>query len=159
MSAVSTPTPTMLASKRTIACGPVGGACSIRSRRADSIASICSRTRVNRAKSRRNSSSVFGGIGWSPGARSPQRHYVPVEGNRGRKRSGAYLGYYDDGVPNGIIWNYKAGARTKWKATGEYVPLSADESAALAAQAEATRAAREAERAGREARRRRPRSA
>src|SRR4051794_37262437 len=41
MSAVSTPTPTMLASRRTIAWGPVEGACSIRSRR---ISSICSRT-------------------------------------------------------------------------------------------------------------------
>src|SRR5712671_4075063 len=40
MSAVSTPTPITRANRRTIACGPTLGACSIRSRRASSICRI-----------------------------------------------------------------------------------------------------------------------
>src|SRR3954469_21669595 len=63
MSAVSTPTPMMLARRRTMACGPVLGACSRHSRRACSIALICARMIASRARSRRISSRVFGGIG------------------------------------------------------------------------------------------------
>ena len=70
-----------------------------------------------------------------------QRHYAPVEGNRGKQKSGAYMGFYDGGVPNGIVWNYKAGTRLTWKATGEAVPLSPEEHRRLAEQAAAARAA------------------
>ena len=70
-----------------------------------------------------------------------QRHYAPVEGNRGRQQSGAYMGFYDGGVPNGIVWNYKAGTRATWKATGDAVPLSPQEHRRLAEQAAAARAA------------------
>ncbi|MDO9711771.1 MobF family relaxase [Paracraurococcus lichenis] len=70
-----------------------------------------------------------------------QRHYAPVEGNRGRQKSGAYMGFFDSGVPNGIVWNYKAGTRSTWKARGETVPLPAAEARRLAEQATAARAA------------------
>lgn len=79
-----------------------------------------------------------------------QRHYVPVEGNRGHRRSGAYMAFYDAGVPNALLWNYKTGTRDKWVAAGEMVRVNPGEAARLAAQAEAGHAARAAERATRE---------
>jgi len=51
------------------------------------------------------------------------------------------MGFYDGGVPNGIVWNYKAGTRLTWKASGEAVPLSPEEHRRLAEQAAAARAA------------------
>ncbi|WP_052389258.1 MobF family relaxase [Belnapia moabensis] len=80
-----------------------------------------------------------------------QRHYAPVEGNRGRQKSGAYMGFYDSGLPNGIVWNYKAGTRLTWKATGAAVPLSPAEHRRLAEQAAAARAANLAAQQAREA--------
>ena len=73
MSAVSMPTPRMPASSRTIACGRRSGAWFNRSRRARSIPAICSRITASRARSRRISSSVFGGIGKPSGVRSVSR--------------------------------------------------------------------------------------
>ena len=79
-----------------------------------------------------------------------QRHYVPVEGNRGRRMSGAYMAFYDDGVPNALLWNYRTGAREKWVAAGGGASLGLEGAAALAARAEARRAAQAEERARRE---------
>lgn len=85
-----------------------------------------------------------------PPAMDGQRHYVPVDGNHGRRMSGAYMAFYDEGVPNALLWNYKTGAKAKWIASGEMVALGAEEAARLAAAAEARRAGQAAERARRE---------
>jgi conjugative relaxase-like TrwC/TraI family protein len=79
-----------------------------------------------------------------------QRHYVPVEGNHGRRMSGAYMAFYDEGVPNALLWNYKTGTKAKWVAAGDAVPLGPEDAARLAAAAEARRAGQAAERARRE---------
>jgi phage/plasmid primase-like uncharacterized protein len=79
-----------------------------------------------------------------------QRHYVPVEGNHGRRMSGAYMAFYDEGVPNALLWNYKTGTKAKWVAAGDAVPLGPGDAARLAAAAEARRAGQAAERARRE---------
>jgi len=77
--------------------------------------------------------------------------YVAVEGNKGRERSGAYRGFYDEGRPAGAIYNWKQGGFVgTWKAEGELVPVSAADQAALAAKAEAQAAERERERVVRE---------
>jgi len=77
--------------------------------------------------------------------------YVAVEGNKGRERSGAYRGFYDEGRPAGAIYNWKQGGFVAtWKAEGEMVPVSAVDQAALAARAEAQAAERERERVARE---------
>ncbi|TPG46008.1 hypothetical protein EAH89_25635 [Roseomonas nepalensis] len=69
------------------------------------------------------------------------RHPSKVDGDKGARKSGAYKAFYDEGVPNGIIWNYKAGTRSTWKATGTYVPMSAEEARRLAERSAATQAA------------------
>ncbi len=77
--------------------------------------------------------------------------YVPVEGNKGRARSGAYRGYYDEGRPAGAIYNWKQGGFVgNWQAEGKMEPLPAAEQAALAAQAETRAAERERLRVARE---------
>lgn len=77
--------------------------------------------------------------------------YVAVEGNKGREKSGAYRGFYDEGRPAGAIYNWKQGGFVgTWKAEGELVPVSAVDQAALAAKAEAQAAERERERVARE---------
>ncbi len=77
--------------------------------------------------------------------------YVAVEGNKGREKSGAYRGFYDEGRPAGAIYNWKQGGFVAtWKAEGEMVPVSAVDQAALAARAEAQAAERERERVARE---------
>jgi len=77
--------------------------------------------------------------------------YVAVEGNKGREKSGAYRGFYDEGRPAGAIYNWKQGGFVgTWKAEGELVPVSAVDQAALAARAEAQAAGRERERVMRE---------
>src|SRR4051794_12834463 len=73
MSAVSSPTPTTRASRRTIACGRDPGSSSSRCRRAASSSAICSRTSRSRAMSRRSSASVFGGSGAPSAVRSASR--------------------------------------------------------------------------------------
>jgi len=78
--------------------------------------------------------------------------YVAVEGNKGREKSGAYRGFYDEGRPAGAIYNWKQGGFiATWKAEGELAPMSAVDQAALAARAEAQAAERERERVAREA--------
>ena len=77
--------------------------------------------------------------------------YVAVEGNKGREKSGAYRGFYDEGRPAGAIYNWKQGGFVgTWKAEGELVPVSVVDQAALAARAEAQAAERERERRARE---------
>jgi phage/plasmid primase-like uncharacterized protein len=77
--------------------------------------------------------------------------YVAVEGNKGREKSGAYRGFYDDGRPAGAIYNWKQGGFVgTWKAEGELVPVSAVDQAALAARAEAQAVERERDRVVRE---------
>src|SRR3954469_17367943 len=66
-SAVSTPTPTMRASRRTIAWGPVSGCCSNRFWRASSISLIWLTTTPSRAMSRCSSAKTFGGNGMPSG--------------------------------------------------------------------------------------------
>ncbi len=78
--------------------------------------------------------------------------YVSVEGNKGREKSGAYRGFYDEGRPAGAIYNWKQGGFVgTWKAEGEAVPVSAADQAALAARAEAQANQRERDRQAREA--------
>jgi phage/plasmid primase-like uncharacterized protein len=79
-----------------------------------------------------------------------QRHYVQVDGNHGRRMSGAYMAFYDEGVPNALLWNYKTGTKAKWVAAGEMVALGTEDAARLAVAAEARRAGQAAERARRE---------
>jgi phage/plasmid primase-like uncharacterized protein len=77
--------------------------------------------------------------------------YVAVEGNKGREKSGAYRGFYDEGRPAGAIYNWKQGGFVgTWKAEGELVPVSAVDQAALTARVEAQAAERERERVARE---------
>jgi antirestriction protein ArdC/phage/plasmid primase-like uncharacterized protein len=71
-------------------------------------------------------------------------HRVPVEGDKGKDRSGVYRGFLD-GRPAGNITNYKAGAvNIKWVAAG--VSLTTEEQARIQAQAAQVRADREAAR-------------
>ncbi len=44
-------------------------------------------------------------------------HRVPVEGDKGKERSGAYVGHLD-GRPAGFVQNFKTGVKVNWKATG-----------------------------------------
>jgi conjugative relaxase-like TrwC/TraI family protein len=80
-------------------------------------------------------------------------HYVPVDGNRGAEKSGAYKGVYGDGRwPAGAIYNYKQGGFVgTWKAHGETVTLSAEEAADREAKAAARDAQHRQERIDREA--------
>src|SRR4051812_27160232 len=73
MSAVSIPTPTTWASKRTMAFGPFAPDYSSRSLRAASICWICSVTTCRRAMSRCNSARVFGGRAVPSGVRKASR--------------------------------------------------------------------------------------
>ena len=77
--------------------------------------------------------------------------YVAVEGNKGREKSGAYRGFYDEGRPAGAIYNWKQGGFVgTWAAEGELVPVSVADQVALAARAEAQAVERERERVARE---------
>jgi putative DNA primase/helicase len=68
-------------------------------------------------------------------------HRVPVDGDEGRERSGAYAGFLD-GRPAGWFQDYRSGARETWKA--QSVPsLTAAERASLATEAERNRGARQ----------------
>jgi phage/plasmid primase-like uncharacterized protein len=59
-------------------------------------------------------------------------HCVPVEGDKGKERSGAYVGH-QDGRPVGFIQNFKTGVKTNWKATGQVAALGAQDLARMAA--------------------------
>ena len=64
-----------------------------------------------------------------------QLHRVPVKGDRGEDRSGAYKGHLD-GHPAGFIQNFKTGDKVNWKASGRQVAaLSSQDRAELAAEA------------------------
>ncbi|MDE3029593.1 MAG: DUF1738 domain-containing protein, partial [Paracoccaceae bacterium] len=72
---------------------------------------------------------------------------VPVEGDRGAERSGAYVGHLDGTVPAGFVQNYKTGAAENWRYPADAVaPLTEEERAEVRASAAATRQRREAQR-------------
>jgi len=62
-------------------------------------------------------------------------HRVPVDGDRGRERSGAYTAYVD-GHPAGFIQNFRTGAEVNWKASGPSAALDAQVRARMAAEAQ-----------------------
>ena len=72
-------------------------------------------------------------------------HRVPVEGDHGHERSGAYKGYLD-GHPAGYVKNWKTGFEERWKAALPTPAFSAEERAQLRAEWERQRVARRAER-------------
>jgi phage/plasmid primase-like uncharacterized protein len=72
-------------------------------------------------------------------------HRVPVEGDKGKERSGAYVGHLD-GRPAGFIQNFKIGVRTNWKATTQVAALGAQDRARMAAEAAQKRHERALER-------------
>ena len=74
-----------------------------------------------------------------------QMHRVPVEGDKGKERSGAYVGYLD-GRPAGFIQNFKTGVKTNWKASAEVAALGAQDRAHMAAEAAQKRHERALER-------------
>src|ERR1700730_9744639 len=88
MSAVSMPTPTTRARCRTMACGPVSGSCSNRSRRASSISLICLVTKPSRAISRCNSAETFGGSAEPSGVCSVARRSAAPRLRGGRPAQG-----------------------------------------------------------------------
>ena len=68
-----------------------------------------------------------------------QLHRVPVEGDRGRERSGAYKGHLD-GRPAGFYQNFKTGGeKVYWKADSKATALTAQERAQQAAEAAQSR--------------------
>lgn len=75
-----------------------------------------------------------------------ERHYVRLDGAKGKKKQGAYRAYYDGIRPAGSIINYKTGHRTTWKAGGDYVPITAEQAERFRAEAAQQKALREADR-------------
>lgn len=71
-------------------------------------------------------------------------HRVPVVGDKGAERSGAYVAHLDGIRPAGWLRNFKTGQDQKWKAS-EHRTLAKPEREKLAAEAEATRRQREVE--------------
>jgi antirestriction protein ArdC/phage/plasmid primase-like uncharacterized protein len=61
-------------------------------------------------------------------------HRVPVVNGKHGTKDGAYIGHVD-GRPAGNITNYVTGYKANWKSTGTVSALSADQKAALAAEA------------------------
>ena len=74
-----------------------------------------------------------------------EMHRVPVEGDKGNERSGAYVGHLD-GRPAGFIQNFKTGVKTTWKASGQVAALGAQDRAHMAAEAAQKRHERALER-------------
>jgi len=74
-----------------------------------------------------------------------EMHRVPVQGDRGTERSGAYIGHLDQ-RPAGFIQNFKTGVKTTWKATGKVAALGAEDRARIAAEIAQRRHERELER-------------
>ncbi len=72
-------------------------------------------------------------------------HRIPVEGDKGHERSGAYVGHLD-GRPAGFIQNFKTGVKTTWKASGQVAALGAEDRARMAAEAAQSRHERALER-------------
>ncbi len=71
---------------------------------------------------------------------------VPVEGDKGSERSGAYVGH-NDGLPSGFIQNFKTGTATNWRHGDSVATLSSAEKAQAAAAAVAHKQKRDADRA------------
>lgn len=69
---------------------------------------------------------------------------VPVDGDRGRKQSGMYVGHLD-GRPAGYLRNFKTGDVRRWRADVAPGHISPEQRARLAAEAAASRAKREAQ--------------
>jgi len=59
-------------------------------------------------------------------------HRVPADGDRGRQRSGAYVGYLD-ARPAGFAQNFRAGTKQPWRADTDLPPLTDAERQAIAA--------------------------
>jgi len=74
-----------------------------------------------------------------------EMHRVPVEGDKGHERSGAYVGHLD-GKPAGFIQNFRTGVKTTWKASGQVAALGAQDRAQMAAEAAQKRHERALER-------------
>ena len=72
-------------------------------------------------------------------------HRVKVDGDRGRERSGAYVGHMD-GWPAGYVQNFRAGLRRNWKFSKGGLQLSDDEGRQLQAETKRRQQAREVER-------------
>jgi putative DNA primase/helicase len=62
-------------------------------------------------------------------------HRVPVDGDRGSERSGAYSGHLEGRLPGGYIQNYKTGERVNWRYEGKVDAISSEERAQLNAEA------------------------
>lgn len=71
---------------------------------------------------------------------------VPVVGDKGSERSGAYIGYMD-GRPAGMIQNFKTGTKDTWSAKGEWQALTKEQEEAQRAKMEQNKLEREQERA------------
>ncbi|MGH3710348.1 MAG: zincin-like metallopeptidase domain-containing protein [Pseudonocardiaceae bacterium] len=70
---------------------------------------------------------------------------VQVEGDKGKERSGAYVGYLDGKRPGGFIQNYRTGKEMTWWSSAPVVKLSPDEEARQRAERDAIHARRDAE--------------
>jgi phage/plasmid primase-like uncharacterized protein len=73
-------------------------------------------------------------------------HRAQVDGDRGKKMSGSYVGYLD-GRPAGYIHNFKTGEEIRWRAAGGARRLSPQERAAISEAQKAAQADRARERA------------
>jgi conjugative relaxase-like TrwC/TraI family protein len=62
------------------------------------------------------------------------RHYAPLKEDRGKQQRGAYRAHYhpDGGRPAGAIWNHHTGDVLTWKADGQQVAISPEESERIA---------------------------
>ncbi|MDH0187698.1 zincin-like metallopeptidase domain-containing protein [Stenotrophomonas sp. GD03993] len=69
-------------------------------------------------------------------------HRVPIEGDRGSEKSGAYKGYLD-GTPAGYYENHRTGVKETWRTEKVVQAVSPEERARLNAEAAARRAERE----------------
>lgn len=71
---------------------------------------------------------------------------VPVEGDKGSERSGAYVGHLDGAMPAGFVQNYKTGEANNWRYPEDGVsPLSDAEKVEALAVAAANKQKREVE--------------
>lgn len=71
-------------------------------------------------------------------------HRVRVDGDKGREKSGAYVGHlngYPAGRPGGFIQNFKTGEKVNWRQERAGKPMDRAEMAKLAAEREARKAA------------------
>lgn len=66
-------------------------------------------------------------------------HRVRVDGDKGREKSGAYVGHLD-GHPSGFIQNFKTGEKTNWRQERPDKSVDRAEMARLAAEREARKA-------------------